>query len=158
VQYSLIYDAATAPFPYPLESLVGFFPLAVGIAVVRRPELLEKTSLRFNRLLGTLGIIFGAVILVGVPLIVWIALHELRSGLVTHRYTLVEGPVRDFIAGQPDGHPMERFTVDGHAFQYSPYTSPGFNQVSTQHGPMREGLRVRIAEIEGNIARLEVAR
>jgi hypothetical protein len=45
-----------------------------------------------------------------------------------------------------EGHSYEEFRVGSVQFSYSDYQDrPGFNQSSSHGGPIREGLRVRIA-------------
>jgi hypothetical protein len=158
VQYTLIYDAATAPFSFPSECLYGLIPIALGLAVLRSPSAWFAQFPRFGRFFGFLLVAFGVILLFGVAAAAWSGYADLRRGLKNNSYALVEGTVSTFIPGQPNGHPMERFSVAGHEYAYSPYTSPGFNTISTQGGPMRAGLRVRIADVHGNIARLEIAR
>jgi hypothetical protein len=84
---------------------------------------------------------------------------EVLSALHGGRYEVIEGTVQGFHAGAASSHPPEEFDVSGHHFRYAPaellYT---FNHVAGAGGPMREGLRVRIASVEGRIARLEIAR
>jgi hypothetical protein len=84
---------------------------------------------------------------------------RLRDALETGDFTAVEGHVREFQRGDRGGHKEERFTVvsNGRRYTYA-YTSsnwePGFRQ---SHGPIREGFFVRIADVDGHIARLEIA-
>ena len=55
------------------------------------------------------------------------------------------------------GHSNECFRVKQKTFCYSDYViGPGFNQTSTHGGPIRPGLPVRIAYLDGYIIRLEV--
>lgn len=85
---------------------------------------------------------------------------RMRDALETGDYTVVEGHVREFERGDRGGHQEERFTIvsDGRRYTYE-YTSsrrqPGFHE---SHGPVREGLFVRIADVDGYIARLEIGR
>jgi hypothetical protein len=90
---------------------------------------------------------------------------ELRVALARGNYQLVEGVVTDFVPG--GDHRSERFTVviprGQYVYQYRYEYSPsnitqGFNQTRPDGGPIREGLRVRIADVHGKIARLEIAR
>jgi hypothetical protein len=172
VHYSLVYDASTAASRYPIGALAGLLPLTIGLLLWRFPPLdwggdeRRREEIRdfegndpgrLGRTLGLLASAMGVLILVGAPVAEWGGRRKLHDALTQRTYTTVEGTVSNFVAGQPDGHPMERFTVGGHEFMYSPYTATGFNRVSTLGGPMREGLRVRIAEVQGNIARLEIA-
>jgi hypothetical protein len=79
------------------------------------------------------------------------------------RYSVVEGTVEDFRPMPYEGHSYEEFRVGSVQFSYSDYQDrPGFNQSSSHGGPIREGLRVRIAysdncnEWSKSILKLEV--
>ena len=83
----------------------------------------------------------------------------LRRALTTGQYVTVEGTVTNFVPMPREGHADEHFEVAGHRYSYSDYgMSAGFNKTQSHGGPMREGLRVRIADVGGVIARLEIAR
>jgi hypothetical protein len=74
-------------------------------------------------------------------------------------YQRVEGVVTGFRPGRADSHPPEEFDVDGHHFRYAPADQfYGFNTVAGEGGPIHEGARVRIADVDGIIARLEIAK
>ena len=69
----------------------------------------------------------------------------------------VEGPVQNFVPMPANGHGVERFDVGGRHFEYSHnVASAGFNDTSTEGGPIRPGLQVRIGYVGDTIARLEV--
>jgi hypothetical protein len=54
---------------------------------------------------------------------------------------------------------MESFEVAGRRYRYSDFVLvPGFHTTTTRGGPIREGLHVRIADVDGEIARLEIER
>ena len=108
-----------------------------------------------------------ALLLVLLP--VHVAAHRdfaaMRDAVREGRFTVAEGRVEDF-------HPPwrlngnrttpETFRVYSHkqTFRYRYLGSdvaPGFNVPSDRGGPIREGLRVRIADVDGRIARLEIA-
>jgi hypothetical protein len=75
------------------------------------------------------------------------------------RYTTVEGPVTAFKPMPREGHADESFAVHGRLYRYSDYrVSACFNNTQSHGGPIRQGLVVRIADINGCIARLEVCR
>lgn len=83
------------------------------------------------------------------------AVAALRDG----HYSVVEGPVTDFVPMPYTGHAMERFSVQGQPFSYSDFiVTPGFRNSASHGGPIREGLYVRIAYVGNTILRLEVAR
>jgi hypothetical protein len=73
-------------------------------------------------------------------------------------YTLVEGAVFGFERGDRGGHRDERFSVrsGGRVYTYRYRHSRAGRGFHESHGPIREGYRVRIAHIDGAIARLEI--
>ena len=78
-------------------------------------------------------------------------------------YTVVEGVVSDFVPGDWTGHRHELWRVRSehrdywYTYSKSIITS-GFRQTQEEGGPIHNGVRVRIADMDGLIARLEVAR
>jgi hypothetical protein len=79
---------------------------------------------------------------------------RLRAG----RFAVVTGVVTDFSPQSPDGHAAEAFEVGTHRYFYSDHELlPGFHTIRAKGGVIAPGLRVRIADIDGYIARLEVA-
>jgi hypothetical protein len=88
----------------------------------------------------------------------WSGKDRLRTALESGEYTVVEGAVTEFERGDRGGHSDERFTVisSGRPYTYayrSSHAEPGFHE---SHGPIREGMHLRIADVGGYIARLEV--
>jgi hypothetical protein len=56
------------------------------------------------------------------------------------------------------GHPNETLSVNGVEFSYSDYVIvPCFNNTTSHGGPIRDGLRVRIAYSGNCILKLEIA-
>ncbi len=71
----------------------------------------------------------------------------------------VEGVVEQFELG--NGHVAERWVVVSqgvaHTYVYNPFKmTPGFDRIQRDGGPIHSGLRVRITDVGGHIARLEV--
>lgn len=89
----------------------------------------------------------------------------MRDAMRAGHFTVVEGRVEDFHAPRRlnKGRKFpETFKVYSHkqTFRYSyleNQLAPGFETPSDRDGPIREGLQVRIADIDGRIARLEIA-
>jgi len=80
--------------------------------------------------------------------------HALESG----EYTVVEGPVTDFVRGDANAHRYEEFAIisNGRRYTYRYSRSnrvPGFHQ---SQGPIRAGMHLRITDVRGYIALLEV--
>ena len=70
---------------------------------------------------------------------------------------MTEGVVRDFVPERLGGHGLERFRVGDTRFEYSSSDSKSaFNWTVGNGGPIREGLRVRILDVDGAIARVEI--
>lgn len=82
----------------------------------------------------------------------------LRDAVRNGQCELVEGTVTKFVPMPREGHANEHFVVNGHYYEYSDYgVTAGFNNTQSHGGPLREGLRVRICAVGGEIARLEIA-
>src|SRR4051812_7475233 len=80
---------------------------------------------------------------------------------LNHRaYVVVEGIVSDFVPG--GGHDEELWHVrsgdEDHRYHYkASVVTAGYRQTQSQGGAIRNGVRVRVADIDGLIAQLEVA-
>ncbi len=73
-------------------------------------------------------------------------------------YSIAEGTVTNFHPMPYSGHQNETFSVNGVEFSYSDYVVvPCFNNSASHVGPIRDGLRVRIAYSGDCILKLEVA-
>ena len=69
-----------------------------------------------------------------------------RDSYVKGDYSIAEGSVVNFHPMPYSGHQNERFSLNGVEFSYSTYVIvPCFNNTASHGGPIREGLRVRIA-------------
>ena len=85
-----------------------------------------------------------------------------RGALASGEHHVVEGVVTDFDPTAYFGKKEESFVVDGVRFAYSDNrVTPAFNHTSSHGGPIREGLRVRIAYLarrsDNAILKLEIA-
>ena len=87
----------------------------------------------------------------------YVQMTQLRDAITKGRFATAEGVVTEFQAG--DGHKPESFDVVGHHYEYSSSSrSAAFNQDAAVGGPIRDSLRVRITDVNGEIARLEIAK
>lgn len=104
------------------------------------------------------------VAIAAAPLVVLFVVLEaslssgLRTALASGGYEVVEGPIHDFVPGDREGHRPESFSVTTrgrtHSYRYRhSMREPGFHRSA---GPMRAGMHVRIADVDGHITRLEV--
>lgn len=160
MSFELVFDADEAGYRQWWFPAVGsiFVVIGLGISIYHRKNPSPGRS-RWFRVFPYLFTGFAMI---------WVAITfaatfseywELRRALRSGQFEVVEGKVVDFVPMPADGHVMERFTVNGHRFEYSDAVpTAGFNNTQSHGGPIREGLIVRIAEVRGKIARLEIAR
>lgn len=104
----------------------------------------------------------GAVLLlVAGPLVTNISQtnSEALTAFENGQYSVVEGIVTDFHPMPYEGHDEECFSVATKRFCYSDYeVTPGFHNSASHGGPIRLGLRVRVAFTFNTILRLEIAK
>jgi hypothetical protein len=160
MDYRIEFDMAEAGYRY------GWFPLAgVGIAAIGVIQLLwrrrhpDPRRSWWRRFEPPFTVAFGAFV-AGVTFAgTYWEYRELVSALENRDYTVVEGVVHNFVPMPYEGHAHESFDVAGHHYEYSDFmVTEGFNNTQSHGGPIRDGLRVRIADVGGRIARLEIAR
>jgi hypothetical protein len=160
--YVTVYQISRQPPLAPdwLFSYAGLVPLIVGAVLIfgkyrlgwRRPN--WPLPLFFCLLGIVLFYIAGslATFVTGMN-------SEALTSFETGHYSVVEGIVTDFHPMPYEGHDDECFTVASQRFCYSDYAlTPGFRNTASHGGPIRAGLRVRIAYAFDTILRLEVAR
>lgn len=159
-EYDVVFDVATAGYrqwTFPAFGLI-FIAIAVAFAIyeLRRapPGARARSRILF-------AIAYGGFATVWTISAFWSTYADylrLRRALDTGAYEVVEGAVTDLVPMPKAGHALEHFVVDGHRFAYSDFVvTAGFNTTTAYGGPIREGLRVRIADVGGEIARLEIA-
>ena len=161
----LVYDARAEP----LTHWSAFLILSVFAALVlslwmrrgTRPPPPEAAHgfLRSETAVATVAtvLLMVAAALVVIPY-AWTT--RLRNHLRRGEYVLVEGRVEDFVPGDRGGHREESWTVRSggrtHAYRYSTASMiPGFHRGG---GPIRAGIHLRVADVDGYIARLEIER
>ena len=155
-EYILVYDAATAEFPW---DTIFHFVIMLAIGMI----LLVIFVLQKHRK----AVIFTIFWIVGVFLLGWLGagnvIHQhlqCKEWLESKNYNIVEGVVENFHPMPKSGHDTERFTVKNVKFEFSDFdlSKGGFNNTSSHGGPIREGLPVRIAYKNGRILKLEIKR
>ena len=160
--YEVVYDAAAHRFPaWPVAS-IGLLVAALGVglgAYFRRRAVMSTVA----RSVVTSAIIFGVswTLLVGGGLY---AQHgQLRSDLREGSFVRVEGIVYDTPRGPADGIVVGSWVVEdsarAHWYRYDrSLLAVGYRRAAPGTGGLRDGERVRIADIGGRIARVEVER
>ena len=152
LNYQTVYDATSA---HTTLWLFLWIAIVVGTLVLTR-------KLRQNGLetveIGK--IVFGTCVLLAFVSPVMLYDYRMARAIRSGRFTLVEGVVANL---QPsNGHVEESWEVESkrqvHRFHYlDDNITPGFRNTEYNGGPIRAGLHVRIAEVDGHIARLEIA-
>jgi hypothetical protein len=161
-RYHLIYDAGLLDrSAYELAIGVGVLFVALGLALVLVPGVFDRDR-DGRRHLRMLGAAIVAVSTMGTATS-RAEMHdndELRRRLASGEYVRVEGRVTGYVPGDQGGHDDEEWTVEsgGRRYRYAFRASevgPGYRRTL---GPVRLGSRVRIADVDGQIARLELWR
>lgn len=136
----------------------ALIPLAVCLIGAAMIAFNRRAKAERRRLLPYVGTFFGGVVFC-LFVIRGVLEHErLTDRLQSGRFVVVEGVVENFVPMRAGGKGYERFVVAGHEYHYSEnMPSFSFNQTRSSGGPIRPGIRVRIADVDGVIARLEVA-
>jgi hypothetical protein len=160
--YQVVYDAAAIRFPaWPVAS-VGLLVAAIGIGLAAYLRQRSVTSTA-ARTAATSAIVFGVswALLVGGGLY---AQHgQLRAALEDGSAVRIEGVVYDSPPGAPRIGGDRSWVVESgttaHWYRYdgSPL-SVGYRRTAPGTGGLRDGARVRIADVGGRIARIEVER
>lgn len=162
--YLLVYEARNAPlldWPTVAACVLMTAAWAVFWAVARKRWSKPGAGEHLPRVIDVIGVA-GLVLIPAIGMIdAALAHHQnrmLTRALENGTYTLVEGAVQDFVPGDRGAHRDERWTVEsgGQVYTYayrSSFIVPGFHRSA---GPIRQGLRVRIADVRGYIARLEI--
>lgn len=119
----------------------------------RKKQNLPPQSSQLEMLFNS--VLFAAL---GISFIVFYEAINLYIALRSNQFMIVQGRVTQFVPMPYGGHADESFVVSGRRYNYSDYQiSAAFNNTQSHGGPMREGLQVRITDVKGQIARLEIA-
>ena len=159
IRYRLVYDAVQAGYTDWWFPGIGVAFLALALV---SPHFRRKETRSLGPWANHLVAGFALCWAVGAFWSTYGGYRSMRSALRSDRFTVVEGRVRNFQPSDPGDHRDETWEVEsgGRVYHYAYVRSsltPGFRKTSVHGGPIREGLRVRIADVDGYIARLEVA-
>ena len=162
--YTVVFDARNAGLPG-----WEFIPIGIGIVLIAwlfRNREAPATAPRapvLSRFLRNAPLILACFTLT--VALFFFAVGSTRGAryrLNHGDYVVVEGVVSDFVPGDWIGHRHELWRVrsrdQDHWYSYSESAkTEGFGQTQQQGGPIHNGVHVRIADVDGLIARLEVA-
>jgi len=153
--YKVVFDARNSGLP-------GWESILVGLLFIAIFYFGREWNRRLSPALRKAGLILAWLWTVVVTLSIVGETLRVRYRLNHGDYVLVEGVVSDFVSADWGGHRAEQWCVrsgdEDHCYKYSrPVITAGFRQTQEEGGPIHSGVRVRIADEDGLIARLEVA-
>jgi len=149
--YQTVFEIGLRSFPWArlVDPLIF---IAIGLLLIwllknRRPYLVMGVFI------SSLASVFLLVALVTfIPTFI-----RLRNTYVTGKSSVAEGDVENFHPAPTIGPARESFSVRGVLFSYNALDdTPCFHNAPIHHGPIRDGLDVRIYYYEGCIQRVEV--
>ena len=159
-QYRLAFDVSTDGYQTWRSALFPAGMLLVSLItliVLRSTGSIDDKGNRRHRAIAGLVGAASALICVLMLRSTWSAYDTLRTSLRNGAFQVVEGRVVDFVPQDPGGHTPERFRVGDVRFEYSEtYITSAFHQIAAKGGPIHPGVTVRIADVDGAIARLEI--
>jgi hypothetical protein len=153
IHYKVVFDITQKAFDWRFPA-VGFLFVIVGMILAWMGR--RHAWAGFRRI-GYTFVGFGSLwtlIVLSTTLREYVMLHQAyRNG----QYSVVEGQVENFRPMPYDGHQQECFSVQHTTFCYSDFErTAGFNNAASHGGPIRSGLPVKVAYVDGHILRIEV--
>ena len=171
VGYRVVYDARNDPWVDWGSLVLALFMSAVGWGVHivgRRAQKGDQKKLSpspetgrspaFLRVFGAVAGTFGLAMAALIGTVEYQGRARLRRALERGTYVTAEGVVSDFRVTPQD---RETWTVQvgdkRYEYSYSTYDgSPGYRRTQARGGQVRNGVAVRVADVDGRIARLEI--
>lgn len=159
-EFELVFDLAEVGYRQWGYTAFGLVAVACSIGLYFLGRSALKTSFPiFRSTLPKVGLVVSILFTLVAFLPTYVPYHKLRSAYDGGQAVTVEGMVTNFSAENTSQKQPETFEVEGQAFRYSMYLlTPGFNQSRPLGGPLKEGVHVRIAHVDGAIVKLEIAR
>jgi hypothetical protein len=152
--YAVVFDAGRAGYRTWELPLCGLIPVVIGaLQALRQRNDRSRSSVQAT--IPTLLVAVGCSWVVLGLLSSYAEYSSLVAALHSGSYTTVEGVVEAY-SPQGSGRAPERWTVAGHEYwlPYGGETENDFSEPAVVHA----GDHVRIADVRGRIARLEIAR
>lgn len=168
--YETVFEITQKPFEWWWPG-IGLVFLVIGVMFIRFGPSLDRNKNGKNfgltfaippKRLGWFFVIFASFWSLVAFGFTYSSYRQLVGAYRAGKYSVVEGTIEDFHPMPYEGHQNECFRVEKERFCYSDYeVSPGFNQSASHGGPIRAGLRVRIAysedeNFQAHILRLEI--
>jgi hypothetical protein len=156
--YYIAFDLVTSGYKAWVFPARGLVFVAGGLLLAFFPGVLPVPWPWTRQGIQAFGWIFAAFAVLWTGFSFWSTHSEYRhlaDSLAAGRYQTVEGIVENYAGNEED----EKFSVNNVWFEYSDNrVTSAFNNVAALGGPVRPGLHVRIAHVDGKIVRLEIRR
>jgi hypothetical protein len=145
-----VYDVAQAGFTT--------WATALGLIGLVVAAILLLLFVPKQRTLTRLAVLATSLTLIVVLTTQYVGHRRLRNRLRAGQYEAVEGFVTIFLPGGGSSHRVESFDVGRHTYTYwTSRWSPGFRRGPGPNAVLRDKAYVRIADVDGKIAKLEIA-
>jgi hypothetical protein len=159
--WRVVYDASSLWFPAWSVAAWGLVAGAIGGALLRGARRLGRaeTVARWTRWAGTTLAIFGPAWTVVMGVGLYGEHARLRDALRSGDYTTVVGFVHDrpSISDGSDPAWVVESGPTAHWYRYGiRWWGPGYRRLGPGDAGLRDGAEVRIADVDGRIARIEV--
>lgn len=156
--YTLVFDITREGYRDWWFPAFGLIFVALGVAAVVYVRRARSLSPRRGLAIGAWAMLtFSILWTVGFEMVSYRQYAQLVQAVKGGALRYVEGQVENFVPMPANGHGVERFEVQGRRFEYSHNVlTAGFNKTSTQGGPIRPGLHVRVGYVGDTIVRLEI--
>jgi len=149
--YVTVYQIAADQSDSFVTHAVKIVPTVFGVAALAFSFVIVAGKMRFGwrQPHWIIPIFLGVFGMLSLCILAPRSLHQDSDTLQAYQkgdYQTVEGAVANFDPMPYEGHKPECFSVQDKRFCYSDYViSPGFRNTASHGGPIRPGLKVRIA-------------
>lgn len=153
LSYHVVFDVSRG---LPQDWWAFLFPLVIVIVVLRIVPGNRKGVRLFKLIFPGFGMVLTFLFFVST----WVTGCHQRNALVTGNVRVVEGIVNDFVPqSQHYKYPEQVVVVTSTGrYKYGYFSALRTGGLTSSHGHIRNGTRVRIADRDGVILRLEIAR
>jgi hypothetical protein len=163
MEYHTIFDISQVGYKAWPFVLIGVALMLVTISMFLFPRFWERIPFRGPEFMRRYGVYIFTGFFTIWTLLVFATTYSdyayAKNEYLEGKVGVVEGAVSNFKPGTNErGSAYESFCVKGACFTYSDYEeSAGFNTMTINGGPIREGLPVRVTFVGNTIVKLEVA-
>jgi hypothetical protein len=163
MEYQTVFDILQVGYRSWPSVLIGVAFMLVTISMFLFPRFWEKIPFRgpefMRRYFPYLGIGFATLWTLSAFVGTYSDYAYAKNEYLQGKAEIVEGAVSNYKPGTNErGSAYESFCVKDKCFTYSDYQEQtGFNTMTINGGPIREGLPVRVTFVGNTIVKLEVA-